>query len=69
MEFLNSLKKRSKYYNSPFDHWELNQPLTKEAIKEICSTEIADVRKIKQNKDGTRAIDGGEGIFRKGISI
>jgi hypothetical protein len=68
MEFLNSLKKRSKYYNSPFDHWELNQPLTKEAIKEICSTEIVDLRKLKLNYDGTRAIDGGVGKFRKGIS-
>ena len=68
MEFLNSLKKRSKYYNSPFDHWELNQPLTKEAIKEICSTEIVDLRKLELNYDGTRAIDGGEGKFRKGIS-
>ena len=68
MEFLNSLKKRSKYYNSPFDHWELNQPLTKEAIKEICSTEIVDLRKLKLNYDGPRAIDGGEGKFRKGIS-
>ena len=32
MEFLNSLKQRSKHYNSPFDHWELNKPLAEEAI-------------------------------------
>ena len=68
MEFLNSLKKRSKFYDSPFDYWELNQPLTKEAIKEICNAEIVDLRKIKLNHDGTRAIDGGEGKFRDGIS-
>ena len=68
MEFLNSLKKRSKFYDSPFDHWELNQPLTKEAIKEICGTETVDLRKMKLNYDGTRAIDGGEGKFREGIS-
>ena len=68
MEFLNSLKKRSKFYDSPFDHWELNQPLTKEAIKEICNAEIVDLRKTKLNYDGTRAIDGGEGKFRDGIS-
>jgi len=36
MEFLNSLRKRSKHYNSPFDYWELNEPLTEEEIKEIC---------------------------------
>ena len=68
MEFLNSLKKRSKYYDSPFGHWELNRPLTKEAIDEICKTEIADLTKMKINYDGTRAVDGGEGKFREGIS-
>ena len=68
MEFLNSLRKRSKYYNSPFDHWELNEPLTEEAIKEICKTEIIDLTKMNINYDGTRAIDGGEGKFREGIS-
>ena len=35
MEFLNSLKNRSKHYNFPFDHWELEKPLTKEAINGI----------------------------------
>jgi len=68
MEFLHSLKERLKYYNSPFDHWELNKPLTKEAIKEICKTEIIDLTKMNINYDGTRAIDGGEGKFREGIS-
>ena len=43
MEFLNSLKKRTKHYNTPFDHWELNKPLTEGAIKEICKTEITDL--------------------------
>ena len=68
MEFLNSLKKRSKFHDTPFNHWELNQPLTKEEIKEICGTETVDLRKMKLNYDGTRAIDGGEGKFREGIS-
>ena len=68
MEFLNSLKKRSKFHNTPFNHWELNQPLTKEEIKEICGVEIVDPSKMKLNYDGTRAIDGGEGKFREGIS-
>ena len=44
MEFLNSLKKRSKHYNTPFSHWELNEPLTEGAIKEICKTEIIDFK-------------------------
>ena len=68
MEFLNSLKKRSKHYSAPFSHWELNEPLTQEAIKEICKTEITDLTKMNINYDGTRAVDGGEGKFRKGIS-
>ena len=33
MEFLNSLKKRSKHYSSPFNHWELNKPLTERINK------------------------------------
>ena len=68
MEFLNSLKKRSKHYTAPFSHWELNGPLTQGAIDEICQTEITDLTKMNINYDGTRAIDGGEGKFRSGIS-
>ena len=68
MEFLNSLKNRSKHHSLPFDHWELNEPLTKGALNEICNAEIMDLTKMKINYDGTRAIDGGEGKFRKGIS-
>jgi len=67
VEFLNSLKKRSKHYRSPFDNWELDMPLTKESVNEICKTEIIDLTKIKIDYDGTRAIDGGEGKFREGI--
>ena len=67
MEFLNSLKKRLTHYSSPFNHWELDKPLTDESIKEICETEILDLNKININYDGTRAIDGGEGKFREGI--
>jgi len=67
VEFLNSLKKRSKYYRSPFDHWELDRPLTKESVNEICKTEIIDLTKMKIDYDGTRAIDGGVGKFREGI--
>ena len=68
MEFLKSLKERLKFHKTPFDHWELNRPLTQDTINEICKTEITDPTKMKINYDGTRAIDGGEGKFRKGIS-
>ena len=67
MEFLNSLKKRSKHYSSPFNHWELDKPLNERCISEICKTEIIDLSKMNINYDGTRAIDGGEGKFREGI--
>ena len=67
MEFLNSLQYKSKHYNSPFSHWELNEPLTNEAIKEICKAEIVDLTHMNIKYDGTRAIDGGEGKFREGI--
>ena len=68
MEFLNSLKKRSKHFDSPFSHWELNEPLSRGAIDEICKTEIVDLTQMNINYDGTRAIDDGGGEFRKGIS-
>tara|TARA_B100001123_G_scaffold95035_1_gene109480 strand:- start:574 stop:1236 length:663 start_codon:yes stop_codon:yes gene_type:complete len=68
MEFLNSLKKRSKHYDFPFDHWELNEPLSNGVMEEVCKTEIVNLNKFKIKYDGTRALDGGEGKFRKGIT-
>ena len=68
MEFLNSLKTRSKFHKMPFDHWELNKPLTKKSVKEICDANIVNLKELKIGYDGTRAIDGGEGKFREGIS-
>ena len=58
---------RSKFHNVPFDHWELNKPLTRKTIEEICRAEIVNLNKMNINYDGTRAIDGGEGKFREGI--
>ena len=68
MEFLNSLKTRLKFHNHPFKHWELNKPLTDDQINEIIGADISDPAKHNLNYDGTRAIDGGEGKFREGIS-
>tara|TARA_B100001250_G_scaffold322790_1_gene286078 strand:+ start:256 stop:918 length:663 start_codon:yes stop_codon:yes gene_type:complete len=67
MEFINSLKKRLTHYSSPFNHWELDKPLSEESINEICKTEVIDLKKMNIKYDGTRAIDGGEGKFREGI--
>ena len=68
MSFLNSVLNQSKKYEEPFQHWELNQPLTEEQIKEIVKADIDNPSEHNLNYDGTRAIDGGEGEFREGIS-
>ena len=68
MGLFKSLTSKSKSYENPFKHWELSEPLSQEAIKEICETEIADLTKMNINYDGTRAVDGGEGKFREGIA-
>ena len=68
MSFLDSIKYNSKKYDDPFVHWELNKPLTNEQINEIVNAEIANPIEHNLKYDGTRAIDGGEGKFREGIS-
>tara|TARA_B000000460_G_scaffold242069_1_gene209395 strand:- start:501 stop:1166 length:666 start_codon:yes stop_codon:yes gene_type:complete len=68
MSFLNSIENKSKRHESPFVHWELNQPLTEGQISEIVNVDIENPEEHSLNYDGTRAIDGGEGKFRKGIS-
>ena len=68
MSFLNSVLNQSKKYEKPFPHWELNQPLTEEQVKEIVNADIDNPSEHNLNYDGTRAIDGGEGEFREGIS-
>ena len=67
MELFKSLKDKTKSYEVPFKHFELNEPLTNEAIKEICEADVLDPKKENLNYDGTRALDGGEGAFRSGI--
>ena len=67
MTFLNSILNRSKKHETPFDHWEYDNVLDEEAIKEVINADIPDVSEHNLNYDGTRAIDGGEGKFREGI--
>ena len=68
MAFLNSIISNSKKFDDPFTHWELNQPLTDLEINEIINADIENPSEHDLNYDGTRAIDGGEGKFREGIS-
>ena len=68
MTFLNSLLNNSKEHSDPFQHWELNEPLSGEAIKEINTADIANVAEHNLSYDGTRAIDGGAAEFREGIA-
>jgi hypothetical protein len=41
MSFLNSIEKKSKKFESPFIHWELNEPLTEGQVNEIVNADIA----------------------------
>ena len=68
MTFLNSINNKSQQFETPFKHWELNEPLSTEAINEIINADIANPNEHKLEYDGTRAIDGGEGKFREGIT-
>ena len=68
MTFLKSLLNNSKEHTEPFQHWELNEPLSSEAIKEINTADIVNVAEHNLTYDGTRAIDGGAAEFREGIS-
>ena len=67
MTFLNSILNNSKENNFPFKHWELNNPLSDEAIQEIIKADIPDSIELNLKYDGTRAIDGGAPEFREGI--
>ena len=67
MTLFKSLRDKTKLCKVPFKHFELSEPLTNEAVQEICKADIADPRKENLNYDGTRALDGGEGAFREGI--
>ena len=67
MTFLNSILNDSQEHENPFKHWELNKPLSNEAIQEIIKADIPNVTDHNLNYDGTRAIDGGAPEFREGI--
>ena len=64
MVLFRSLQENTKTFESPFKHFELNKPLTAEAIKEICEAKITDPRKENLNYDGTRALEVRE-LFEK----
>ena len=68
MNFLDYIKNKSKNSSDPFKYWEFEKPLTEEMIDEIYNVELDDPAKYNINYDGTRAIDGGEGKFREGIT-
>ena len=63
--FLNSILYNSKEHNEPFIHWELNEPLSNEAIKEIVNADIPNLQEHNLTYDGTRAIDGGAAVHFK----
>ena len=67
MTFLDSILNNSKEYYEPFKHWEIDKPLSENAIQEIAKANIPDFSKHNLIYDGTRAIDDGAPEFRMGI--
>jgi hypothetical protein len=67
MELFKSLENRTQSFSDPFEHFEINEPLTDSAIKEISEANVLDPKQENLNYDGTRALDGGDGAFRSGI--
>ena len=49
MELFKSLENKTKSYNDPFKHFEINQPLTDSAIKEVGDAEVLDPKKENSN--------------------
>ena len=47
MELFKSLENKIKSFNDPFKHFEINEPLTNNAIKEISDAEVIDPKKEK----------------------
>ena len=45
MTFLNSILNQSKKHEFPFDHWEYDNALSNDAIKEVIQADIPDVSK------------------------
>lgn len=58
MSLFNALKNTTTEFSSPYQHWEINQPLTKSIIAEVTGTPIPDGSRAY---DGTRAADNGGG--------
>ena len=56
MSLKDSLLNLSHTYDYPFDHWQIDKPLTETMIRELMNVNISDA---PRSFDGTRAADGG----------
>ena len=56
MSLADSLLNRTSPYREPFNHWEIDKPLTESMIKEVMNIDISD---SPRSFDGTRAADAG----------
>ena len=63
MELFKSLENKTKSYNDPFKHFEINQPLTDSAIKEISDAEVIDPKEENLNYDGKKGKFFLSGLF------
>ncbi|MFT5392950.1 MAG: hypothetical protein ACI8PT_003148 [Gammaproteobacteria bacterium] len=58
MSLLSTLQDRTTQFETPFRHWELDQPLTQAMVDEVAATSVMDG---PRSYDGTRAADAGGG--------
>ncbi|MDA1284447.1 MAG: hypothetical protein O3C61_05925 [Proteobacteria bacterium] len=56
MSLKDSLLNLSHTYDYPFNHWQIDKPLTESMVKELMNVNISDA---PRSFDGTRAADGG----------
>jgi len=49
MELFKSVENKTNSFSYPFDHFEINQPLTEKAIKEISEANVLDPKNENLN--------------------
>ena len=65
MELFKSLETRVKIFTNPFKHFEINQPLTNNAIEEIAKAEVVDPKKFEiLNEDGEKIEVKGDHVIK-----
>ena len=71
MELFKSLENKTKNFNDPFQHFEINEPLTEEAIKEISNAEkeILDLKNKSPEKIRKIAVETSSDLIKQLIGV